>query len=523
MSGEDVEPLQLTPQERGRFREALTQAFHTVARITSVLDAIGFPLEHRQGLRESTDPAAVWIEIFNQLDAGALHDGYRLLLEHVHGVYGGNPTFRELQRAHPPVPVQIERTEPEDVPAAPRAERTQDHHVMIRAANEHARQEAEYLLNELDAAPSRVWTSNHVTLFRIDSERADKVLHRLDHSDLVWTMIEPGQPTYLLSQLTVHGPDGRAFRFTDVPAQSTVGDIAAQTMENYPRTERRGTVTDRIGPDGQGERLPADASLDEARVPDGAHLRVGHEVRAGAVNPLYREEALAVAGNQIRAFVAAHEGFSMWADAPELATVFELEFTRPSLGPPPGEGDEPVDIDRHVVQIELGPGYPTEPPHVFWLTEIFHPNIYPNYDSDAARERPQFMGLACMGDLSDSYRPGMNLGELCQAILDLAGFANYDLFEATGAIEFGEDGAARAGTSVNFLDAAAAQWVRDHSDRVDAISGGPPSSERRSQRRRTRGRLPAEIELIVPAGGRPAAPDAAGDAEPVGERVDEQA
>jgi hypothetical protein len=495
MTGDDVEPLQLSLQERGRFRAALAHAFHTVARVNSVLDAIGFPLAHRQSVREGNDPETIWDGIFNQLDVGALYDGYRLLLDYVHGVYEGNPVFRELNRAHPAVPQRAERAEPvepvepaEPQPAVapqgePAAERTQDHHVMIRAANEYERQEAEQLLSEMDAAPSRVWTSNHVTLFRIDSERADKVLHRLDQSDLVWTMIEPGQPTYLLSQLTVHGPDGRAFRFTDVPAQSTVGDIAAQTMENYPQTERRGTVTDRIGADGQGERLPADATLDEARVPDGAHLRVGHEVRAGAVNPLYREEALAVAGNQIRAFVAAHQGFSMWADAPELATVFELEFTRASLGPPPAEGDEPVDIDRHVVQIELGPGYPTEPPHVFWLTEIFHPNIYPNYDSDAARERPQFMGLACMGDLSDSYRPGMNLGELCQAILDLAAFANYDLFQATGAIEFGEDGAARAGTSVNFLDGAAAQWVRDHPDRVNAISGGPPSPESATRRR----------------------------------------
>ena len=78
------------------------------------------------------------------------------------------------------------------------------------------------------------------------------------------------------------------------------------------------------------------------------------------------------------------------------------QFDRPvEAGVPDGVGGgrgvrqddpQPVPIDEHVVQMELGPDYPQAPPSVYWVTEIFHPNILPNYDSALARQYPRSRG-----------------------------------------------------------------------------------------------------------------------------------
>ena len=290
--GHDDQQLMLPLRERGQFRDALARAFHTTARINSVLDAIGFPMDHRGAVVDGNSADIIWNALFVEFDGGALYDGYRRLLSEVHAVYEGNPVFRRLVQAYPPPPEP--EPEPEPQPLVVREpECTRDRHVMIRASSPEERRQAEALLAGTGAEPDRVWTSNNVTLFRINSDRAEKVLYHLEQTDLLWTMIEPGQPTYLLSEITVFGPDGRGFRHSDVPAVQRVGELAEQTMEHYPPSERRNVVTDRIGRDGQGERVPAAASLHDAHVPDGARLRIGHETRRSGAKALSREEKIA--------------------------------------------------------------------------------------------------------------------------------------------------------------------------------------------------------------------------------------
>ena len=404
---------------------------------------------------------------------GQIHNGFRTLLEIVLDRYPNNDTWEDLAQRYAP---DLTNGGGHGNQAAQAASL----HVMIRADNEVGRRGVREFLAEQGLGPTEVWSTNHTTLFALREDDASVVRDRLaQHPDLEWTVIPPGGPTYLLAQLTVQGPDGRYFRFTDTPAQQTVADLAADTLAEYPdHGADRSAVTDLVQPNGQGVRLSPDVTLHDAGIRDGDQLRVAAGGNAGAINPLYHAEALVRAGNQIRAFVDTHPGVTLLANAPELATTYELEFKEPSLGPPPEPDLDPVDIEDHVVQLEFGPDFPQAPPTVFWLTPIFHPNIYPNYDSELARKSPPRQGLVCLGDLTDAYQPGLDLGQLCQTLLDVAAFRNYGLVQLTGQVVLAEDGQYRDVLKSDFFDLTAAIWVATHQDRIAAMGGrrqGPPT------------------------------------------------
>ena len=56
-------------------------------------------------------------------------------------------------------------------------------------------------------------------------------------------------------------------------------------------------------------------------------------------------------------------------------------------------------------------------PMVFWQTPIFHPNI--SYKD----------GEVCLGDLGEHFRPGLDFGELCKTLIDIAAYRNYAVSE----------------------------------------------------------------------------------------------
>jgi hypothetical protein len=109
-------------------------------------------------------------------------------------------------------------------------------------------------------------------------------------------------------------------------------------------------------------------------------------------------------------------------------------------------------------------------PQVFWLTEIFHPNVYPNYDGDAARARPAFRGLVCLGELAEAYQPGLDLGRLCQTLLDIAGYRNYSVLERTGRVVY-RDGRPTEDFAGNTYDKVAGLWALTHQEEIEAIGG----------------------------------------------------
>jgi len=164
--------------------------------------------------------------------------------------------------------------------------------------------------------------------------------------------------------------------------------------------------------------------------------------------------------NEITDFARTHPGMAVRANSATLPSDYELEFDQDSFGPPqPGELD-PISIRHHVLRIELGPDFPEVAPQVFWLTPIFHPNVFPNYDSERARENPHLRGWVCLGELDDAWFPGMPFDDICQTLVDIAGYRNYDLYRVTAAPD------AEPQLRPNFVDPAAAEWAAHHQEEI---------------------------------------------------------
>lgn len=184
------------------------------------------------------------------------------------------------------------------------------------------------------------------------------------------------------------------------------------------------------------------------------------------INPSLRAEVLLQVRAQVEDFARRLPGFDVLVDDPDLPTEYELRFTQRSLGPGPKPGDEPVPIDDHQVVVVLGVGFPQTPPVVYWESPIFHPNIFPNYDSEPAREQPEYRGLVCLGALADHFTPGIDFGDLCQVLVDMAAFRNVSVFGV------GDDARIRA----NFYDKTAAIWIARNPEQLDGILGRVPAA-----------------------------------------------
>jgi hypothetical protein len=429
------------------------------------LPATAFPPD---GLTEEN----AWLHVIRQIDAGVPVDFTTLLTEATR-IYSQNQVFAELlERCSPDrQSAPGETAEPRSAPAGEQAPdpygARPNVQAFVQMGGEEERRKILGLLTEL--GPALRYATNSTMLIEFDTTDPDRVFRVMERIPAEWTVVAPGEPAYLLSRLIVQGPDGRRFRFSDIPASTLISDVTASALSEYPTaTGTHTAVADRVLPNGQGERLRPDHSLHEAGVRDGEQLRVASETNAGAVNPTLRVEALTRARNQLIGFADIH-GWGLEANAPELATVYEVTFSRPSFGPPASSGG-PAIVHDHRVQIEFGPDFPQSAPSVYWLSPIFHPNIYPNYESEPARAQPQLQGYVCLGELEEGYQPGLDLGDLCLVLLDIAGFRNYSLQVPTGEVVRTSGGLVVAGTG-NALDVTAATWVRDNQDSLDAVGG----------------------------------------------------
>ena len=239
-------------------------------------------------------------------------------------------------------------------------------------------------------------------------------------------MVEPVQfSDYLLRRLQGEGPDGKRFEMEDVPASTSVSAVGSAIIGQYEQgvlpTDKDGkpkpVTVDKVNAEGQTERLDPNRNLHESGVQDGDTMQAAPQRTAGSVNPMIREEALARARAQIVAFAEGHPGFEIAANAHHAPTEYTLSFDTPGFAPPVEAGGQPGRIDRHEVDIVMPQDFPMIAPLVLWRTPVFHPNVH--------RET----GKVCLGLLEDGYRPGLDFGELCQFLIDLAGYRNYEVRE----------------------------------------------------------------------------------------------
>jgi Effector-associated domain 1 len=283
---------------------------------------------------------------------------------------------------------------------------------------------------------------------------------------------------YLLSALTVYGPDTTPYLAESVPATTLAGDIAAALVQQIPGMAdgRGGTVSTVIDAEtAEGSmRLDPDKTLHENNVKDNQKLRVGTKAIAGSVDPEMRMQAQLRTRAQIRRYAYSHkETFAITAqDDESLPNRLTFTLQGPGLAPPenldeflagthnmtredyralPWEQLSPVKIDSHRFTLHLPPMFPVVAPIAVWNTPVFHPNIW-------RLPQPGVQpGLVCLGPLMDGYRPDLDFGYLCQLLVDIGTYRNYDVVDAP-----------------TYPDPPAALWARTESgQQVIKSIGGP--------------------------------------------------
>jgi hypothetical protein len=226
---------------------------------------------------------------------------------------------------------------------------------------------------------------------------------------------------YLIERIVAEGPDSRRWELLNLPASTPVSTVAQTVMTQYPdaiskdeKGRTRAMVVDSILPDGTTRRLIPQTSLHENGVGNGANLGVHPESTAGMMHPDKRNEALVRVRNEMTAFAERYQGFQVFTHSrDDWPTEYLIEFSARSFGPPAAAGKPPVPIEKHLVRIFLPPEFPITAPEVYWQVPIFHPNI----DLKS--------GKVCLGNLGDRYVPGLDFGELCRTLVDIASYQNY--------------------------------------------------------------------------------------------------
>ncbi|MDG6101416.1 hypothetical protein Daura_39870 [Dactylosporangium aurantiacum] len=283
---------------------------------------------------------------------------------------------------------------------------------------------------------------------------------------------------YLLSALTVFGPDTTPYLLQSVPATMTPRDIAAAIVaETRAMTDKQGgpvsTVIDAETEDGPS-RLDPDRTLHENNVKDKGKLRVGTKAIAGNISPEQRLEAQLRMRAQIRRYAYGQPHFEIVDyDNEDLPNRITFEAQGPGLAPPenleeflagtenlriedyralPWEQLTPVKISFHRFTMYLSAMFPVVAPYVVWNTPVFHPNIWRLVQPGI---RP---GTVCLGPLMDGYRPDLDFGYLCQLLVDIGTYRNYDVVDAN-----------------TYPDPPAALWARtERGQELIRSIGGPP-------------------------------------------------
>jgi len=474
-----VRDLPLTMDSVNALQDELLRIFSTNERARAFLRYAGFPPGLIPEWHSGYD---FWGTVFFELTNGAMEMPYRRLITVALRQYGSNEVLQSLLwTGQAPAPAgtaaaaTAESRPAAPVQAPPAVQTSPAVHLVVRISSEEERAEMEAWLGAQQFAPQQEWVSATAVSFRLNTTDENAVAERMRGLDVGWTVVPPGEPDYLLRQIIVEGPDGRTFRFNDVPASTTVGTLGRELIDQYPEGlpgSENPMVIDRVNANGSGERVNPDNTVHQEGIREGTRIRVGFQRQAAAVNPLDRRDALFGVRNQIKEYVDARPGFKVWPNSPALPTEYEIEFTEPSFGPPAKLGEPPADIQVHELSIVLGPEFPITAPRVRWLTEIFHPNVFPTYECEALRQQPLRRGLVCLGTLAESYQPSLDFGDLCATLQDIAGYRNYSVFVLSDDPDDPETGPVLRG---DYYDRDAAWWAisEEGQARIADIGGAP--------------------------------------------------
>jgi ubiquitin-protein ligase len=473
LGGSDGErDIPLTVEDLRLLESTLANIYNTEERATAFLGQIRYPREMVPNWRDGSAAIEYWQLIFAELDRGVMTAPYRRLLAGALHVYASHSRLADLQHRYMEAEQASGQRTAQQIPAPAPPETCH----LVAWLNAAERTALEGWLTEHGLDPRAEWITSTSVSFRVNQADPEAVWRVIsDRSDINWTVVAPGVPDYVLRFMSVQGPDGRSFRFNDVPSATRVESVASELVDQYSEGlpgDEQPTVVEHVGPAGP-RRMNPESTLAQEGITEGARLRVAFERRAAAVNPLDRRDALFRVRNQLLEYTESHRAFTVAPNSPALPTEYDIEFTQPSFGPPQNHDEQPPDISVHQLSIVLPPDFPIVAPRVRWLSGIFHPNVYPTYESEQLREHPYARGLVCLGTLAESYQPSLDLGELCATLVDIAGYRNYSVLVPS-------DDAVDPATGQpllrsDYYDGVAARWAFSSrgQERIIAIGGAP--------------------------------------------------
>jgi hypothetical protein len=450
---------------------ALARRIRTAPEARAFLTEAGFPMDRAPVFDQ---PRLYWTAVAQALEDGVMVDGTESVLRTAVRWFPGADDLAkllaELTAAAEPQRGRRQRDERAALDAnAPCSA------LLLVQSDQHA----EFLAvvrRLVDPEAELLYATREQSAVRIadPGDRASEVLARVEAEVGRWggntqvTYARYDFRPYLFGNIVVFGPDGAPYELRGVPATTLVRDIPFAVLSQYDDElvqDSRGryvqTVVDHIGSDGEARRLDPDQTLHEANFQEGDSMRVSAQATAGRAD--WFQESVETARAQITRFAEKHPEFTIVkTNHPELPTSFDIEIAVPGFAPPEdldADPPRPVRIDLHRVYIGLTSGFPRQPPVVFWESEVFHPNIVRE-----PRGSMNLKGAVCLGALMDAYRPDLDLGELCEMLIKMACYRNYEARDLDTASD-----------SEGYVDPEAARWARspEGQEMIRAIGGSP--------------------------------------------------
>ena len=242
-SGEQRPPF--SRRDIQRLQDALAGIYNSRQRAERFLREVGFPRALVPGWPAEATPADYWNLVFEELDRGVMSNPYPEFLAFARATYGAQDELLDLHtrygeprpepREPPPQPataghLQQTPADPQQQPAGPPPADTCRVVAWLDSPEQRADLHAWLASHGLD--PELAWSTSTSVSYRVNQADADAVTDVMqDRRDLQWTVVAAGTPDYVLRHLSVQGPDGRSFRFNDVPSATTFGAVAGELVD----------------------------------------------------------------------------------------------------------------------------------------------------------------------------------------------------------------------------------------------------------------------------------------------------
>lgn len=395
----------------------------------AILEGIGF--ERRIIPSNASSSEAFWRQVAREIDNGRIEGGIPVLIESISRQFPGNSLL------NPDLPEENESfAQPNSLYSQMRPNSgfsliINQFQGDVLALNDRIQQLATQM--EIpDPLELTLASSNTISFFLPNANNhqvlqlREQVLQIFSDQRLEITVGAEGFRDYLIRDLFMEGPDQARYQLTNIPASTPVRELSRALISQYdddlwPQDKEglaRPAIADRVDRHGNQQRMIPDQTLHENGVGEGDNIQVSPEIKAGAINPIIRQMALSRVRNQLSNFVQDHSEVHIKANAIRVPTQYVMSFSAKSWGTPLSANQHPPLVESHKIFINLPPDFPMKAPLVFWLTDIFHPNIDPKKNNQV-----------CLGILDSGYKPGLDFGKLCQMIFDIASFRNYEVRE----------------------------------------------------------------------------------------------